>query len=55
MRTHRYAPRVARYGFGCMGITALYGPPMADEDALALLKGVYPAAGCLGSLTGSDR
>merc|ERR1719265_1403631 len=33
------------YGFGCMGITALYGPPMPDDAAQALLQGVYDS-GC---------
>lgn len=28
-------------GFGAMGITAFYGAPMEDEDALKLLKGAY--------------
>lgn len=30
-------------GFGCMGITAFYGPAMADEEAVALLQGVHAA------------
>jgi aryl-alcohol dehydrogenase-like predicted oxidoreductase len=32
-------------GFGCMGITAFYGPRMDDNDAVALLRGVFDA-GC---------
>merc|ERR1719473_2396722 len=32
-------------GFGCMGITALYGPPMPSEASMALLGGVYDS-GC---------
>lgn len=35
----------SKIGFGCMGITAFYGPPMPDDDAVALMKGVYDA-GC---------
>jgi aryl-alcohol dehydrogenase-like predicted oxidoreductase len=34
---------VSRIGFGCMGITAFYGKPMADDDAVALLQGVSDA------------
>mmetsp|Transcript_22073 Transcript_22073/g.48114 ORF Transcript_22073/g.48114 Transcript_22073/m.48114 type:complete len:258 (-) Transcript_22073:1414-2187(-) len=32
-------------GFGCMGITAFYGPAMVDEDAIKLIQEVYEA-GC---------
>lgn len=32
-------------GFGCMGITAFYGKPMEDANALELLQSVYDA-GC---------
>jgi len=32
---------VSKMGFGCMGITAFYGEPMKDADALALLKFVF--------------
>eukprot|EP00586_Coscinodiscus_wailesii_P006755 CAMPEP_0172482238 /NCGR_PEP_ID=MMETSP1066-20121228/8507_1 /TAXON_ID=671091 /ORGANISM="Coscinodiscus wailesii, Strain CCMP2513" /LENGTH=361 /DNA_ID=CAMNT_0013245195 /DNA_START=114 /DNA_END=1199 /DNA_ORIENTATION=- len=32
-------------GFGCMSITAFYGDPIPDEDAIALLKAVYDS-GC---------
>ena len=31
------ALRVSAQGFGCMGITAFYGQPMRDDDAVALL------------------
>jgi adenylate kinase len=36
---------VSAMGFGCMGITAFYGAPMKDEDALTLLRAVY-SKGC---------
>eukprot|EP00929_Paragymnodinium_shiwhaense_P112709 TRINITY_DN80977_c0_g1_i1.p1 TRINITY_DN80977_c0_g1~~TRINITY_DN80977_c0_g1_i1.p1 ORF type:complete len:340 (+),score=59.72 TRINITY_DN80977_c0_g1_i1:85-1104(+) len=29
---------VSAQGFGCMGITAFYGKPIADEDAVAVMK-----------------
>ncbi|KAL1496500.1 hypothetical protein AB1Y20_016454 [Prymnesium parvum] len=32
-------------GFGCMGMTAFYGPPMKNADGVALLQAVH-AAGC---------
>jgi len=28
-------------GFGCMGVTAFYGDPMPDEDAISLLQRAY--------------
>lgn len=28
-------------GFGCMGMTAFYGNPMASEDSIKLLQGIY--------------
>ena len=39
------SPGPHRIGFGCMGITAFYGDPMAQDDATALLKAAYDA-GC---------
>lgn len=35
--------RVSPMGFGCMGITAFYGPSMEDEDAVALLTAAHRA------------
>jgi len=35
----------SRIGFGCMGITAFYGDPIPDEQAMNLLRTVYDA-GC---------
>ena len=32
------ALRVSAQGFGCMGITAFYGKPLPDDDAVALLR-----------------
>jgi len=32
---------VSKMGFGCMGMTAFYGPPMSEADAVELLKGVH--------------
>lgn len=39
------ALEVSPIGFGCMGMTAFYGPAMANADGHALLKEVH-AAGC---------
>eukprot|EP00947_MAST-08B_sp_MAST-8B-sp1_P003817 g3817.t1 len=36
---------VSELGFGCMGITAFYGNPIPDEDAMALLVHAYES-GC---------
>lgn len=36
---------MSKVGFGCMGMTAFYGPPLDDEQALVLLREVYKA-GC---------
>jgi len=33
--------QASELGFGCMGITAFYGPAMADSEALSLLEAVY--------------
>ena len=35
------ALRVSAQGFGCMGMTAFYGRPIDDEDAVALLKHAF--------------
>ena len=35
------ALRVSSQGFGCMGITAFYGKPMPDDEAVALLRHAY--------------
>lgn len=35
------ALRVSAQGFGCMGMTAFYGRPMADADAVALLQHAF--------------
>lgn len=35
------ALRSSALGFGCMGITAFYGEPMADEDAVRLMAHAY--------------
>ena len=32
------ALRVSAQGFGCMGITAFYGKPLPDDDAVSLLR-----------------
>lgn len=37
--------RSSPMGFGCMGMTAFYGPAMQDGDGVALLQAVH-AAGC---------
>ena len=36
---------VSPTGFGCMGMTAFYGPAMANSDGVALLQAVH-SAGC---------
>jgi len=36
-----YALKTSEQGFGCMGITAFYGKPIPDEDAVALLKHAF--------------
>eukprot|EP00039_Didymoeca_costata_P027419 m.18353 g.18353 ORF g.18353 m.18353 type:complete len:338 (+) comp6291_c0_seq1:116-1129(+) len=35
------ALKVSKQGFGCMGITAFYGDPMKDEDAIDLLMETF--------------
>lgn len=34
---------LSKIGFGCMGITAFYGEPIPDADAMKLMKTVYDA------------
>ena len=39
MRTLGQGLRVSALGLGCMGISVAYGAPMAENDAIALLRG----------------
>jgi aryl-alcohol dehydrogenase-like predicted oxidoreductase len=39
MRTLGQGLRVSALGLGCMGISVAYGAPMAEDDAIALLRG----------------
>ena len=34
-------PKVTAMGYGCMGLSAFYGPPKSDEDRLYLLDKLY--------------
>jgi aryl-alcohol dehydrogenase-like predicted oxidoreductase len=36
---------VTKLGYGCMGLTTAYGPKIADEEIVGLLKKVYDNAG----------
>ncbi|KAL1863691.1 hypothetical protein Plec18170_000529 [Paecilomyces lecythidis] len=39
----RNGPEVNRLGFGCMGLSAFYGPPKPDNERLAVLDAAYQA------------
>ncbi|KAJ9370892.1 hypothetical protein DTO282F9_5273 [Paecilomyces variotii] len=39
----RNGPEVNRIGFGCMGLSAFYGPPKPDNERFAVLDAAYEA------------
>ncbi|CAK9136039.1 unnamed protein product [Ilex paraguariensis] len=32
---------VSRLGFGCMGLTGIYNPPVPDEEGISMIKEVF--------------